>query len=271
MNRLICIAIVWLASPTAMTFGQYIHSKLNERGAVVFAWYLGDSKWLVDQKDPKSHLHLLPDLEEIHLQNYRVSRAEMKYVAGLKKLLGLQLGDGPEGVECDQGVMEELAAAKQIEWLWICKDNLKDADLKWIATMPMVMELSIQERNSGDPADLGVLVTEEGLSALAAMKNLETLRLWFDVKVSDRVVERFATLPKLTCLHIHSDQLTDKTVDTIASRMKLEELEIISSRFSPAGIEKLINVSGLKDLRINGKTIRRAPPELPAAAPTKRE
>lgn len=271
MNRLVCIAIVWLASPAAPTFGQHIGFEIDDRGAVVFARYFGDSKWLVEQKDPKSHLHLLPGLEDFHLQDHRVSRAEMKYVAGLKKLIDLQLGDGPEGVECDEGVMEELAGAKQIEWLWICKDNLKDADLKWIATMPKVIELTIQKRGYVDPADLGILVTEEGLLVLATMKNLEGLRLWSDMKVSDRVVERFATLPKLSCLHVHSDQLTDKTVDTIASRMKLEELEIDSSSLSARGIEQLKNVPGLKTLEINGKTIRRAPPELPTAAPPKGE
>jgi len=265
MNRLVCIAIVWLASPAAMTFGQRIRFEMDDRGAVVFAKYFGDSKWLVEQKDPKSHLHLLPDLEEIHLQNHWVSRAGMKYVAGLKKLIGLQLGDGPEGVECDEGVMEELAAAKQIEWLWICKDNLKDADLKWIATMPKVIDLSIQ-RMHDDRSDI-----EDGLLAIAAMRNLENLTLWSGTKVSDRVVEQLATLPKLSSLNVYSDQLTDKTVDTIASRMKLRELEIHSSSLSARGIEQLKNISRLKTLVINGKTIRRAPPELPAAAPTKRE
>jgi hypothetical protein len=220
------------------TFGQYLHFHNNADGKPVLAIYQGESNWLVDQKDAKSHLQDLKELAALKLVQHEISEPEMRYVADLKQLRSLTIGDAPESVNISDRAFRVLSECHWLEDVWICKRHLKDSDLIVLQKLPKLKSVTIEGEDLCD-ADTSHGLTERAAPILASIKTLENLAIRGDAGFSDRSIEELTLLPRLESLEVASSRLTDKTLETVATKMKLRELWIRSSHFTDEGVKAL--------------------------------
>lgn len=143
INVLSVSALLALAGVPEFAPGQSLSSWSNEKGEVDFVSYSGDSEWLVAQEDPRSHLHKLPALDTVALNNHRVSREAMSYLCGLKGLKYLELGTAPEGILVDHEALAELAKARGLEELTLTKSGLRDEDFAFLPALKNLAYLEV--------------------------------------------------------------------------------------------------------------------------------
>jgi hypothetical protein len=244
----VIIAVVLMQAEESV-HGQYLHIFKDADGKAVLAVYQGNSDWLAKQDDPQSHLHDLKDLTSVQLVQHNISLPEMRYVASLKHLRFLTIGQAPEAVDIDRSTLSVLSECRWLEGVSICKTNLKDDDLQVLQKLPIIKRITIEGGdlcNAGTPHGL----SEQAVHVLVSIKTLEDISIRGDAGFSDRSVEELATLPKLKSLELDSSKLTDKTLEIIATKMKLRELWIRSPQFTAEGIRKLKEATKIDRLTI---------------------
>lgn len=214
-----CVAI--LLGPGA-AFAQYVYESKNEAGAVDSLTYVGGSEWLVAQGDPKSHWHLLPELTDVTLHNFPVSREALEYVLSLKSLRGLDLGMGPEGVEIDSRDLELLAKADRLESLGLCFADMGDEHLRYLPEMKNLEFLDVG--SFGEPLQ--------------------------KARFTDKLARLLVAAPKLRRIRIHSDDFTDEFVRILSAKRDFESLEITSPNLTDASLARIGKMPALRRLRI---------------------
>jgi hypothetical protein len=231
--------------------GQYMHFHKSADGKSILAVYQGDSGWLSEQKDPKSHLHELKTLTALKLVQHDISLAEMRYVATLKQLRSLTIGDAPECVSIDKPAFAVISECAWLESLWICKKDLKDSDLQVFLKLPNLKFITIEGENlCEDGAPHGL--TEQAVHTLASIKTLEHVAIRGDTGFTDHSVAGLAKLPNLKSLELTSSRLTDNALGIIASEMKLRELWIESPQFTDKGVSLLKQAAKIEELHVGG-------------------
>lgn len=222
----VVVCVATLLGPSGAS-AQYTFESKNEAGAVTSLSFLGGSEWLVAQKDPKSHWHLLPELTDVTLHNFPVSRKAIEYVLSLKSLRGLYLGEGPEGIEIDPNDLELLAKADQLESLGLCFADMADDHLRFLPEMEKLEYLEIGY--FGDP----------GKAA----------------RFTDELAHLLVAAPKLRWVRIHSDNFTDEFVRILSSKRNLELLEIASSNLTDASLALIGKWPALRELSVRSPLI----------------
>jgi serine/threonine protein kinase/Leucine-rich repeat (LRR) protein len=104
----------------------------------------------------------LPELAALQLQYPRISDEAAAFLAQMRQLKGLELGD----VQGDKG-LESLSRLQKLEELHLSGGNLTDAGLAHLARMPNLRLLECKD----------TAFTDAGILALAQAKNLTTLIL----------------------------------------------------------------------------------------------
>jgi hypothetical protein len=206
------------------------------------------------------------EVVEAVYQNETVSAAELKTLAGKKRLTDLQLGDAPEGVVIEKGALSALADCPLLENLWIAKEDLRDEDLEVLPKIKALKSLTIQ---ASDLVGIGNKhgLTDKAIESLAALPNLEGLRIWGRGNYSDDSLQKLLTLPKLTSLEIFSNRFSDRALIAAADNPRLKILALHSPNFTDAGMQTLRQMHALEELQIDSPLLTKQ--SLHAVAPLK--
>jgi len=229
--------------------GQYLHFHKNANGMPGLAVYQGNADWLAKQEDPRSHLHELKELTALQLVQHDISLPEMRYVASLKQLRHLMIGQAPEAVKIGQPALSVLSECQWLEDVWICKTNLSNPDLMMLKKLPNLKRVTIE---GGDLCKAGAPhgLSEEAALILASIKTLEEVAIRGDAGFSDQSVRELAKLPRLEALELNSSKFTDETLEIITSQMKLRELWIRSPRFTDEGVQVFKEANAIEILTV---------------------
>ena len=262
--RMLPIAIWWVVLVALLrpAYGQYLHLYNDADGKPALAIFQGNAGWLAEQKDPQAHLHKVKTLIALWLVQHDISVAEMRYVAGLKQLRHLTIGEAPQPVSISEQAFDVLSKCTWLESVSICKEDLKDRDFEALQKLPKLKKITIEGESLSDER-LAPKLTEDGARNLAAIKSLEAISIVGEPAFSDRSIDQLATLPKLTSLDLGLTRCTDRCLKTIATKMQLRELRIASPEFTDEGIALLKQETKIEELHISrGKpqpVHRRAP------------
>lgn len=217
------------------------------------AFYTGDARWLVEQSDPRSHLHEIPSLRKLVLQNHNVSAEEIEYIARLQQLEELELGGSPEGIDIEPAAFRSLDKLANITSLGICKSNLQDADMEIVSRLPRVMSLAV-EKKFGEPASDQVL-TEKFVTHILKLKDLEYLSVRLEAPWTDELFAKALSLPKIKHIEVCSRLLTDRSLREIASKGGDTQVVISSPQFTAHQISSIARRKGTSVVTVNGVII----------------
>lgn len=244
-NTALLTCLVW----SNLAMGQSLHIVRDKDETPVGADYAGGAEWLSSQKDPSSHLHRMKTLEGVRLYLHDITLPEIRYVASLTQVRELILGQAPEKVGMEPGVLAVVAQCRHIEMLSMCKSNLTNADCKTLSRMANLKALTIEGEdlcNAKDPHGL----TADAVDSLVKLESLELLEIRGDAGFTDQGVEKLAALPNLKSLELRSRHLTDKALEIVASRMKLTRVQLESPHFTESAIVKLRNSKLIEKVEI---------------------
>ena len=111
-------------------------------------------------------------------------------------------------------------------------DQFGDAELAQLATIaPALYWLDLGE----------TAVTDAGLQALSAMKNLRRLHL-DRTAISDSGLKQLAPLTHLESLNLHATKISDKGLLALQNLPRLRSVYLWQTKTTPAGVEKLAKV-----------------------------
>jgi hypothetical protein len=239
----VCLAI--FLGPNAAS-AQYTYESKNEAGAVDSLTYVGGSEWLVAQEDPKSHWHRLPELTDVTLHNFPVSREALLYVLSLKTVKGLVLGGDLEGIEIESNNLELLAKADHLEHLGLCCADISDGHLRSLSEMDNLESLDIGSfGDSGHKARF----TDELAHILVATPKLRWIRIHSD-NFTDEFIRILSAKRDLEAIEIHSPQLTDASLALIGKLPAMRELRLRSPLITDEGVGRLCDLASLEELVI---------------------
>jgi hypothetical protein len=251
MRRLLRVltgGVLWLGLSSGTVSAQYIsfHSP-DDEGNPTAVSYAGEASWLVDQKDEKSQLHRFPALDVVHLIDHKITNDEIRYVAGLKWVSHLSIGNCPEAVEVEQGGLELLETMPSLEGLRLCIAGLGDKDLEFL---PKISKLRVLDVGLADePKDRAVL-SDKAIDVISSIKTLEVVRITPEGTYSDSAIRKLAEMPNLFWLSINSSKLTDRSLETLGRKFALEQLSIDSPQFSDEGVLALGRLRSLEYLAV---------------------
>ena len=271
----VCLAIL---PGSRGAIAQHTYESKNETGAVDSLTYVGGPEWLVAQKDPKSHWHLLPELTDVTLHNFPVSREALAYVLSLETLKGLVLGGDLEGIEIETKDLELLAKADHLEHLGLCFADMADDHLRFLPEMDKLASLEIgsfwdsghQARFTDELAHLIVAApklrwiriqsdafTDEFVRILSAKRDLETLEI-DSPNLTDASLALIGKWPALRGLSVQSPRITDEGVSHLRDLTSLESLEIESPRLGSGALSLVSGLTRLTYLELSIGSVRSA-------------
>ena len=219
---------------------------IRDKGEVVGVDYFGAAGL------EQAKLHEYPKLESVHfVYGTEITRQDIRYLAKLKNLVELKMGFA--GVDSEyvtvDGKLNELSKLKKLEAIHLCKQFMRDEDLRFIGDLPELecLEFNANTNGHGKP---GPTATDDCVKHLVKAKSLRDLCILGEVSFSDQFVKDLTSgLPGLEHLEIASDQLTDETLRRLGTRCKnLKWLNVSSKRFTDEGIDLLSQSNRLERL-----------------------
>ncbi len=186
----------------------------------------------------------------------KLTSDDLAYLSTLVNLKGIRIGqeifDSPIIIEGD---LSKLGSMKSLEWVHLCKHDIKDSDLKFIASLPKITELVFNaesELQSG-----GSAVSDLCADYLCRAKTLESIYVQGYGKLTDEFVLKIADgLPNLKHLDLSCPNLTDKSLRFLAKRCKkLRWLNVHSNRFTDQGVQQLSTAEHLEILWLDSNAL----------------
>ena len=120
-------------------------------------------------------LHDLPNLNSVEISyGTTLTADDLKYLASLEKIECIQIGqqiiDSPVRIDGDLSVLGKL---KHLNRVHLCKQDIKDADLSFIASLPKVTQLEVNA--DSDYAGGGSTLTDDCAIHVGRAKSLESV------------------------------------------------------------------------------------------------
>jgi Leucine-rich repeat (LRR) protein len=160
-----------------------------------------------------------------------------------------------------EGDLSKLGQLKRLERVHLCKENMTDKDLKFIAALPRIKHLDFNADTSGWEKK-GPRCTDRCADYISQATTLEVLWAHDAANFTDKFVSKVtAELANLKSFEMYSPQLTDESLRLLAERCKeLNFLRIDSDRFTDEGVRHLGKAKNLKKLwlrssSLNGKSV----------------
>ncbi|HUQ70440.1 MAG TPA: hypothetical protein VM165_12995 [Planctomycetaceae bacterium] len=158
------------------------------------------------------HLARNQTLESLLLQDFAITDQSGPHLAKLGKLSQLEVfrcqGFGSEGVLALKGMGLTRLTLRDLP-------NVDDRAMDVFDDLPKLRRLYLHELAS---------VSDSGLAHLAALKSLELLDVWSVPQMTDATVDAIATLPNLKELSLRATGVTDSTVDKLLKMPSLQAL-----------------------------------------------
>jgi hypothetical protein len=115
-----------------------------------------------------------------------------------------------------------------------------DQALRIAAAFPRLKQLQLHNGQA----------TDESMSSLAELQELERLFVWNATGVTDSGAKRFAQLKKLTRIHFSGSNIGDGALQSLSTLPKLSEMSLQGNNFTDAGLAHLLNMRQLRSLSI---------------------
>lgn len=167
-------------------------------------------------------------IENLLIQDFVISDASGPYLAKLLKLTQLEIircqGFGNDGVKALAGMPLQRLTLRDLP-------VVADDAMLVFKDMPKLKRLYLHELGG---------VSDVGLKNLSSVESLETLDIWSIPQMTDATVQVIASLPNLTELSIRSTAITDASIKTISQMPKLKRLTLKdNAAISPAALKAL--------------------------------
>ena len=167
-------------------------------------------------------------IENLLIQDFAISDASGPYLAKLLKLTQLEIircqGFGNDGVKALAGMPLQRLTLRDLP-------VVADDAMLVFKDMPKLKRLYLHELGG---------VSDVGLKNLSSVESLETLDIWSIPQMTDASVQVIASLPNLTELSIRSTAITDASIKTISQMPKLKRLTLKdNAAISPGALKVL--------------------------------
>lgn len=175
-----------------------------------------------------SNLASLSKLENLDLSGNSITDDGLGKLKGLSNLKYINLGSTAIG---DEGVEQHIAGMKELKHLY-----LKDSLVSDKAT-EHIMDMNLYGLNLSNTD-----ITDSGLKNISQLKELRTLDL-SDTKVTDSGIKSLSALKYLKDLNLqrlaNRDSITDLSVGTLKQLTNLDQLNLIGTGITKAGLQEL--------------------------------
>ena len=197
-------------------------------------------------------LHKLNKLSHLVISyGTHVTKPDVNYLSTLGRIESLQIGQEliDEPVTIDGGI-SSLGKLKSLESVHLCKHDIRDDDLKFIASLPKLAYLEFNA-DSGIRSDKWALTDAAG-KFVAQAAGLECIWIQGHGKLTDRFVSQITKgLPNLEELRFYNPNLTDNSLQSLAENsVKLRSLSVASPQFTNRGIKFISSARELRELSV---------------------
>ena len=175
---------------------------------------------------------------------------DVAYLSTLENVRQLSLGGNlSDEYVVIQGGTSPLSKLKQLESLFLCKRDMCDRDLEFLAELPNLRSLEfLAGPNPWDQA--GPSVTDACAESIRRAVSLRELRIDGDGQFSDRFVDGITQdLRELEFLDMDSEFLTDRSLKLLSERCgNLRSLDLWSPHFTDQGVASLVAATKLEEI-----------------------
>ena len=224
----------------------------NEREHVVAISYYGRSG--LRQSVPKNLTHVKCVWI---VDGTTLTTDDVSFLSSLENVEELSLGGNlsDEYVEIEGG-LAALAKLRRLKYVFLCKRDMCDEDLKFVANLPRIEYLEFL----GGPNpwhEEGPVVTDACAEFIGGATRLRDLCISGGNKLSDHFVSVISRdLKNLEHLDIDSGLLTDHSLQMLAERCRnLRWLRLHSDHFTDKGVAYLANAKKLEMLWLGSKSL----------------
>ncbi|MCC9642264.1 hypothetical protein LOC71_08255 [Rhodopirellula sp. JC740] len=152
--------------------------------------------------------------------------------------------------------MLPLSKLKHLENLFLCKRDMQDKDLAFVAELPEIQYLEfLADTNPWD--EKGLAVTDDCANYLCRATTLRHLLIYWGDNLTDRFISEISqSLEHLEHLDVDSSRLTDNALQMLAQRCtKLKWLDVRSNLFTDKGVGHLANAKRLEMLWLQSESL----------------
>lgn len=174
-------------------------------------------------------------LENLLIQDFAITNQSGQYLAKLKKLTQLEIfrcqGFGSEGVLALKGLNLQRLTLRDLP-------AADDTALEVLKELPKLRRLYLHEISG---------FSDSGLKNLGALNALELLDIWSVPQMTDATMDVIATLPNLKELTVRSTAVTNAAVEKLLAMPKLQSLTFKENgNVTEAGLKKLSSKKWVK-------------------------
>ena len=167
-------------------------------------------------------------LENLLIQDFTITNQSGESLAKLQKLTQLEIlrcqGFGSEGVLALKGLNLQRLTLRDLP-------TVDDRALEVLKELPKLRRFYLHEISG---------VSDNGLKNLGSLSALELLDIWSVPQMTDATLDVIATLPNLKELTIRSTAVTDKAIEKLLAMPKLQTLTFKENGdVTEAGLKKL--------------------------------
>lgn len=216
---------------------SHVFRKTYENDIIVAIHYCDSPEWLVQQIDAESHFHKLSGLRELYLTGHRLTSEEMKYVASLKTVKHLTLGDMPDEIEIEPGALRQLEGMSSLESLEISDEHIPAEEVRFIERLKSLKALSLA-------SDLG----DKHLEIISRRDTLQKVSLRGEF--TDASIPPLLAIPNLQSLSLKSDGLTLQGIVSIGRNRTIKELQIEIKRSGPYDHDMFLPLTTMGQLEV---------------------
>ena len=202
-------------------------------------------------------LHELKNLRSVTIAyGSKLTDDDLNYLSSLDQIEGLQIGqdiiDSPVSIEGDLAVLGKL---KSLDWVHLCKHDIENADLEFIASLQKITHLEFNA--DANFRGKGSTVSDQCATYIGHAKTLESICIQGCGKLTDRFVATISdALPNLEHLDLNCPALTDASLGLLAKRCKkLKWLDLSSDKFTDLGIQHLSTAKNMEMLWIDSSAL----------------
>jgi Leucine-rich repeat (LRR) protein len=224
--------------------------------------YLNGCSKLTDACLP--YLALLPDLEELYLNNTAITGDGLVHLKGLTNLRELEIGSATVTIkqaapltalkglthlklkvtgDADP-VLKFYTSFRRLKNLDLSALSINNRRLIYLKSVPNLEQLTLHSNLLGD----------RGLAHLKELTKLQDLHLQSDL-LSDAGFKHLEELKSLKGLVLNTPQLTDTGFRFLEKASELETLRVISARITNRGMASVRNCAKLRELEMRGADI----------------